>query len=70
VNTHSCEYFDAIILDINMPIMDGFEAITIINRFYTEIQINAKNNNTLIFPNPLIYALTAEESQEMNNIIS
>ena len=27
---HPIDYYDAIILDINMPIMDGYEACTLI----------------------------------------
>ena len=34
VTTRPVTYFDAIVLDINMPIMDGFQASKLINEYF------------------------------------
>ena len=38
VNSHAIDYFDAIVLDINMPIMDGFEACERMHLYFVDNQ--------------------------------
>lgn len=65
VSSNPPGYFDAIILDINMPIMDGFEACLMID------QDLRGRWSKLVSPceKPLIYALTADELQGTHDLI-
>ena len=68
VSANSKDFFDAVILDINMPIMDGYEACRLINNYL--------NGNTPILAEKehlnhgfskqkkaLIYSLTSDFSE-------
>lgn len=58
VHSNPPSYFAAVILDINMPIMDGYEACTNIHDFFKK-----EDSKTLI------YALTADVSDHTVNKI-
>ncbi len=65
VSSHPQNYFDAILLDINMPIMDGFEASKLIDD-----HLNLPLDKSIeIFGNPnkraFIYALTSDFSEDL-----
>lgn len=62
VSSKPTDFFDAIVLDVNMPIMDGLEACLLIDQ----------NLGHRCQPNlcmTLIYALTADKSDEMARMI-
>jgi CheY-like chemotaxis protein len=42
---HFPEMFDVIILDLNMPISDGFEACKKINQLYDDVKLFKKEDN-------------------------
>ena len=62
VSSHPRDHFDAIILDINMPIMDGYEASLLISQYFKdkEEELNSYEQTNCA----LIYALTADSSEE------
>lgn len=62
VSSNPPEYFDAIILDINMPIMDGFEACQ-------KIDQNLHQRSEVSPYKTKIYALTADDMEETNKAI-
>ena len=78
VHSHPSNYFDAIILDINMPIMNGYEACNLIYKYITRTKddLNLNINKIDSFKGssyqkvPLIYALTSDCSEEANSAVS
>ena len=60
VASHPQDYFKVILLDINMPIMDGYEAC---QRIYNNLTI-ADNKR------PQVYALTADTSPETTKMVA
>jgi CheY-like chemotaxis protein len=40
VSSHDVQFFDAVILDINMPIMDGYEACNLISKYLDENKVS------------------------------
>lgn len=57
--SHPPNYFQAIVLDINMPIMDGYEACDRINEY-----LHTSPDGSSEEFRPHIYALTADESEQ------
>lgn len=65
------DYYDAVILDINMPIMNGLEASSLIYNYLNEIDINLHNADMTLqekmqlrVSKTLIYCLSADYSPE------
>ena len=56
VKSHPRDYYNVVILDISMPIMNGIEACRLIKSYYEE------EAEAIV---PKIYALTSEEEPEM-----
>lgn len=46
--SHAKHYFDAIVLDINMPIMDGFEACHKMKAFLTSTSVLGRSPRDLL----------------------
>ena len=62
----SFEMYDVIILDLNMPISDGYEACTKINQMYDEtrlLQNQGENANVCLIRDlkPLLFACTGDD---------
>lgn len=56
VTSHEIDYFDVIILDINMPIMDGFQACKQISQFIN-FEINQSERSVrraIVEPNMIL----------------
>ena len=53
MSSHPIDFFHAIVLDLNMPIMDGYETSLRLAQFYD----NYDNK-------PMVYALSADNSEE------
>lgn len=63
VSSYPPDYFNAIILDINMPIMDGYEACVLIDQYlHQRSHPNAYKTK--------IYALTADDSPETDQLVA
>lgn len=55
VSSHPIDFFNAIILDLNMPIMDGYETSVRLRQFYEQYENK-----------PIVYALSADSCDETN----
>lgn len=63
VSSYPPDYFQAIILDLNMPIMDGYEACVLIDQSLHQ----RSHPNTY---KTKIYALTADDSPETDQLVA
>lgn len=63
VSNNPPDYFDAVILDINMPIMDGFEACLLIDQ-------DLKSRSAYGLRRTTIYALTADDMPDTLEMIA
>lgn len=78
VHSKEPNYYQAIVLDINMPIMDGVQACTKILEYFqrNKLLIDRSNDKQDTWkkvetrPNPFIYALTSESEQLVLDQIS
>ena len=60
VLAHQPSYYNAIVLDISMPIMGGVEACTKIVEYFNRNQTMGTDLQT-----PFVYALTAESEEQV-----
>ncbi len=74
---HPINYFDAVILDINMPIMDGYEACNLIYDYLNQIErrlpienLGIKEKWMLRTSKTLKYSLTSDLSPDTIEMIA
>ena len=75
IQKHQKDFFTAVLLDLNMPIMDGFEACDRINNLLNREELNLPDE-LLILPRDtvksrtLLFCLSADVSHETSQMIA